>query len=39
MQDEMESMKKNMVWDLVELPPGRQTVGNKRVFKVQRKAD
>ncbi|OMO52435.1 reverse transcriptase [Corchorus capsularis] len=39
MNDEMESMKTNHVWDLVDLPPGRKTIGNKWVLKVKRKAD
>ncbi|OMO58188.1 Integrase, catalytic core [Corchorus capsularis] len=39
MNDEMESMKTNHVWDLVDLPPGRKTIGNKWVLKVKRMAD
>jgi hypothetical protein len=39
MNDEIESMKTNQVWDLVNLPPGRQTIGNKWVLKVKRKAN
>ena len=39
MIEEMESMKKNQVWDLVNLPPGRKTIGNKWVLKVKRQAD
>lgn len=39
MQEEMDSMRKNQVWDLVDLPPGRKTVGNKWVLKIKRKAD
>ena len=35
----MESMAKNYVWDLVNLPPGRKTIGNKWVLKVERKAN
>ena len=27
--EEMKSMKKNQVWDLVDLPPGQKTIGNK----------
>ena len=29
MQDEMESMTKNQIWDLVDLLPGHRTIGNK----------
>ncbi|KAJ4730414.1 Gag/pol protein [Rhynchospora pubera] len=39
LKEEMDSMKKNQVWDLVVLPPWRKTVGNKWVLKVKRKAD
>ena len=39
MQEEMESMKMNHVWDLVDLPPGRQTIGNKWILKIKRKSD
>ena len=39
MNDEMESMKANQVWDLVDLPPGRKAIGNKWVLKIKRKAD
>jgi len=39
MQEEMSSMDKNKVWELVDIPPGRKTIGNKWVFKVKRKAD
>jgi len=35
MPDEMESMRKNQVWDLVDLPPGRKTIRNKWVLKVK----
>ena len=31
----MESLYSNDVWDLVELPPGRQTVGSKWVYKIK----
>ncbi|GJZ39106.1 zinc finger, CCHC-type containing protein [Tanacetum coccineum] len=30
---EMQSMKDNKVWDLVDLPPNRKTVGSKWLFK------
>jgi hypothetical protein len=39
MQEEMDSMDKNQVWELVDLPPGRKAVGNKWILKVKRKAD
>jgi hypothetical protein len=39
MQEEMSSMDKNNVWELVDLPPERKTIGNKWVLKVKRKAD
>ena len=39
MQEEMSSMDKNNVWELVDLPPGRKIIGNKWVLKVKRKAD
>ncbi|GJU93165.1 retrotransposon protein, putative, ty1-copia subclass [Tanacetum coccineum] len=33
MNVEMQSMKDNEVWDLVDLPPDGKTVGSKRLFK------
>ena len=39
MEEEMESMRINEVWDLVDLPKGRRPVGNKWVLKVKRNAD
>ena len=39
MQEEMSSMDKNKVWELVDIPPGRKAIGSKWVFKVKRKAD
>ncbi|KAL0457635.1 UNVERIFIED_CONTAM: Retrovirus-related Pol polyprotein from transposon TNT 1-94 [Sesamum latifolium] len=39
MKEEMSSMAKNNVWELVDLPAGRKTIGNKWVLKVKRKAD
>lgn len=38
MKEELESMKTNKVWDLVDLPPGRRAIRNKWVLKVKRKA-
>jgi hypothetical protein len=39
MNDEIESMRTNQVWDLVNLPLGRKAIGNKWILKVKRKAD
>ncbi|KAK4384341.1 Retrovirus-related Pol polyprotein from transposon TNT 1-94 [Sesamum angolense] len=39
MKEEMSSIAKNNVWELVDLPTGRKTIGNKWVLKVKRKAD
>ena len=39
MKDEIDSMAKNDVWELVDLPPGRKAIGNKWVLKIKRKAD
>ena len=39
MEEEMESMKVNNVWTLVDLPKGRKAIGNKWVLKLKRKAD
>ena len=38
MHNEMESMRTNHVWDLVDLSSGHKTIGNKWVLKVKRKA-
>ena len=39
MEKEMESMKANQVWDLVDLPSGRRSIGNKWILKIKRKVD
>ena len=39
MQEEMSSMDKNKVWDLVDILLSCKTIGNKWVFKVKRKAN
>ena len=39
MNDEMESMRTNKVWDLVDLPLGWKAIGNKWVLKIKHKAD
>jgi len=39
MNKELESLKQNKVWDLVELPKDRKPVGSKWVFKLKTDAD
>ncbi|KAL0313189.1 UNVERIFIED_CONTAM: Retrovirus-related Pol polyprotein from transposon TNT 1-94 [Sesamum radiatum] len=39
MEEEMSSMAKNNVWEQVDLPAGRKTIGNKWVLKIKRKVD
>ena len=39
MEEEMDSMNTNQVWDLVDLPLGRRTIGNKWILKIKCKAD
>ncbi|KAL0411003.1 UNVERIFIED_CONTAM: Retrovirus-related Pol polyprotein from transposon TNT 1-94 [Sesamum latifolium] len=39
MKEEMSSMAKNNVWELVDLPARRKTIENKWVLKVKRKTD
>ena len=39
MNDEMESMRTNQVWELVDLPLGCKIIGNKWVLKIKCKAD
>ena len=36
MKDEMNSMKSNRVWNLVEFPNGVKTIGCKWVFKTKK---
>jgi len=36
MRDEMDSMARNKVWEHVNLPPQRKSIGNKWVFKIKR---
>jgi hypothetical protein len=38
MDEEMKTLDKNEAWDLVELPIGRNPIGNKWVFKKNLKA-
>ena len=37
MEKEMNLMKANQVWNFVDLPPGRKTIGNKWVLNIKRK--
>lgn len=39
MQDEIGSMEKNHVWELVDLPPNRKAIGNNWLLKIKRKSD
>ena len=39
MEEEMNSMKSNQDWDLVDLPRSRKTIGNKWVLNIKRKVD
>ena len=39
MEEEMESMRSNQVWELVDLPKERKAIGNNLVLKIKRKAD
>ena len=39
MKEEMNSMKSNRVWDLVDLLSGRKTIGNKWVLNIKHKVD
>jgi len=38
-RDEMDSIARNKVWELVDLPPQRKYIENKRVFKIKRQVD
>ena len=38
MEEEMESMKINQLWELVDPPKGRKPIGNKLILKIKRKA-
>jgi len=35
----MRALKKNRTWEVVDLPDGKNTVGNKWIFTVKYKAD
>ena len=39
MQQEYDALQKNNTWDLVPLPPNRQVIGCKWVFRVKENAD
>jgi len=39
MRDEMDSMVRNKVWVLIDLPPQCKFIGHKWVFKIKRQAD
>jgi len=39
MKNEMDSMARNKVWELVDRPPQRKSIGNKWVFKIKRRVD
>jgi hypothetical protein len=39
MEEEMELMKTNQVWDLVDLPLGQRFIGNKLILKIKHKVD
>ena len=38
-EEEMESMRSNNIWELVDLPQGHKEIGNKWVLKIKRKVD
>ncbi|KAL4347795.1 hypothetical protein GQ457_17G000690 [Hibiscus cannabinus] len=39
MKEEIEALERNHTWDLVPLPPGKQTIGCKWVYKTKLKSD
>jgi len=39
MEEEMELMKTNQVWDLVDLPLEQRFIGNKLILKIKHKVD
>ena len=39
LEEEIESMKVNQVWSLVDLPLGQKAIGNKWILKIKCKAD
>ena len=38
-EKEIESIKENKVWELVDLPPEHRAIGNKWILKIKRQAD
>ena len=38
-RDKMDSMARNKVWELVDLPPHYKSIGNKWVFKIKHAVD
>lgn len=38
MESEMDSLKKNDVWELVDLPKGKKILENKSVFRIKQNA-
>ena len=36
MQEEIETLHKNKIWELIPLPHGRKAIGNKWVYKIKR---
>ena len=39
MEEEIESMKTNQVWELVDPPKGHKPIGHKWILKIKCKAD
>ena len=39
MEEKIESIKTNQVWDLVDIPLGWKSIENKWIFKIKRKED
>ena len=39
MSDELQALLNTHTWDLVDLPPGKSTVGCKWVYKIKTRAD
>ena len=39
MNEELDALHKNHIWDMVDLPPGQSIVGCRQVYKIKTKAD
>ena len=39
MEEEINSMKTNQMWELVDSPKGSKLIGNKWILKIKRKED